>query len=467
MQNKSILNIIKEIREESSTNKKMEILGKYKDNELLKKVIYLADSPRIKFYIKQIPEYDIDILNGLKLMLETSLDELNVLSSRQLTGHDGIRHLQKLLVCSNPEDAEVISLIIGKDLKIGMGKNINKVIKGLIEETPYQGAVPFSEKNLEEMLKNPYILSQIKADGRYANAIISNGIVYLESRQGETTHLPDCKLIHELSQIQNDVVLNGELCLANCADRYLANGIIASIISIQKKINDGLSVAKEVKEFESKHGSFDKAVNSIVYKVWDMISIEEYDNKSSEIPYGNRLELLSNLIKIYKFDSLHLIESRVVYSRSDIENAFKEALESGEEGTIVKDGNGPWRDGKHKHQMKFKIILDLDLEISNFNYGTKGTKNENVISSIEVKSSDGLLVTNPAGIKEDMMIYITENQDSLLGKIVQVECSGISSNSKGQYSLLHPRFIKIRDDKFIADSLEQCIANENMTKNAK
>jgi hypothetical protein len=42
--------IFDEIAAESSTNKKMEILGKYKDNELLKRVLYLANSKRIKFY---------------------------------------------------------------------------------------------------------------------------------------------------------------------------------------------------------------------------------------------------------------------------------------------------------------------------------------------------------------------------------------------------------------------------------
>ena len=31
-------------------------------------------------------------------------------------------------------------------------------------------------------------------------------------------------------------------------------------------------------------------------------------------------------------------------------------------------------------------------------------------------------------MKEDMMEYVTENQESLLGKIVEVKCSGLSQN---------------------------------------
>ena len=50
-----IKGILDEIGNESSTKQKMVLLGKYKDNETLKRVLYLANSGRIKFYIKQIP----------------------------------------------------------------------------------------------------------------------------------------------------------------------------------------------------------------------------------------------------------------------------------------------------------------------------------------------------------------------------------------------------------------------------
>ena len=46
----SIKEILDEIAAESSTNQKMVILAKYKDNELLKRVIYLAHSKRVKFH---------------------------------------------------------------------------------------------------------------------------------------------------------------------------------------------------------------------------------------------------------------------------------------------------------------------------------------------------------------------------------------------------------------------------------
>ena len=111
-----------------------------------------------------------------------------------------------------------------------------------------------------------------------------------------------------------------------------------------------------------------------------------------------------------------------------------------------------------------KIEMDVHSKVVGFNYGTKGTKNENVISSLSCESSDGLVKTRPQGIKEEMMKEITENQDKWLGKIVQVKCNGLSSNVDGDYSLMYPAFICLRDDKNTCDSLESIKEIENMKK---
>ena len=63
------------------------------------------------------------------------------------------------------------------------------------------------------------------------------------------------------------------------------------------------------------------------------------------------------------------------------------------------------------------------------------------------------------------MELLTEKQESLMGAILEVKCSGLSSNSKGEYSLLHPVYVELRDDKIIADSLDQIRENEEMIKN--
>ena len=114
--------------------------------------------------------------------------------------------------------------------------NINKIFNGLIEDTPYMGAISFDEKKARTIfVGRTSAYSQIKMDGRYCNAIIRGGEVELESRQGEATIVTGATFLQELTRFPN-CVLNGELTMDGVS-RYESNGIIASIISILSKKN--------------------------------------------------------------------------------------------------------------------------------------------------------------------------------------------------------------------------------------
>ena len=65
--------------------------------------------------------------------------------------------------------------------------------------------------------------------------------------------------------------------------------------------------------------------------------------------------------------------------------------------------------------------------------------------------------TKPQGLDEDEMDFVTANQDELMGKIVEIKCSGLSQDENGNYSTLHPVFKGFRDDKDVANTLEECI----------
>ena len=446
----TIKEIFDEIASESSTNKKVEILSKYKDNELLKRVLYLANSPRVKFYIKQIPEYQSGPFNQ---ELSVALDSLTPLSLRELTGHAAINHLAATLEFCSEDDAYIIERIIEKDCKINLGTTLmNKVFPKLIEETAYQGAKAYSDKLVKKLFENgKQVFTQIKADGRYCNAIVFDGDVELESRQGEPTIITGAKFLQELSTL-DDCVLNGELIIKGMP-RYQSNGIIASLISIFKKELDGKDVTKEKDKFEIKHMKIEEALNSISYVVWDTISIDEYQKASSITHYFKRLENVDELVKTTTMVSK--IETLLVNTHEEAMLHFFDALKRNEEGTIIKSYDGHWKDGKPTHQIKVKKEINLDLKIVGFNYGTG--KNIDVISSINVESEDGLLKTSPTGMSEDTMEYVTANQGLLLGTILEIKCSGISYDSNNDYSVLHPVVKLFRNDKLIANNLIECI----------
>ena len=469
----SIKKIFDEINAVSGDKDKMAVLAKHKDNELLKRVLYLCKSKRVKFYIKQVPNYQY---SEVGITLEKGLEKLTALSNREKTGDDARGYLQSILSQLNHDDAYIIERIIDKDPKIGMGTTfINKVYKDkttpeLIEDTPYMGAISFDEKKGRGVFeKGKKGFSQIKMDGRYCNAIIRGGDVELESRSGEATIVTGAKFLAELAGF-NDCVLNGELTMDG-VPRYESNGMIASIIDICGKMNDRTpdESIKKVQAFEKKHGNFKEALNKIRYTVWDTITIDEYFNKESKTPYHARLVMAESLIMGSKSTMVRLIESKVVKSYAEAMEHFQEVLATvvdgvPMEGTILKSADGEWKDGKPTWQIKMKLEMDVDLKVVGFNFGTKGTKNENVVSSLSCESSDGLVKTRPQGITEAKMVEITENQAKWLGKIVQVKCNGLSNNSSGEYSLMYPAFVLLRDDKNTCDSLESIKSIENMVK---
>lgn len=456
----TIKQILDEIAAESSTKKKVEILGKYKDNDFLKRVMYLAKSRRIKFYIKQIPEYTPNVNHGIDdYTTGQILAKLADIYDRTFTGGAAIKWLKTLLEGAHPDDAYVIERIIDKDLKIGMGTSlINKVFKDLIEKTPYMGAISFKEDKVKKLFEGGRkVFSQVKMDGRYCNAIIQGGEVELVSRQGETTYVGDATFLKELS-ILDDCVLNGELTI-NGIDRYTANGIVASIVDIEgKRESRGeTATAKKIAAFEKKHGSYQEAINNIRYTVWDIIDVSEYFDKKSLTIYENRLDRLTDILRTNSFTRISLVETTIVKSFAEAMTHFQSILALSEEGTILKAMDGIWKNGKPTFQIKMKLEITLDLKIVGFNYGTKGTKNENVISSLNVETECGGLSTSPGGMDELLMTHVTENQEELLGTIVEIKCCGVSKNRDGEWSTLHPSVIKLRDDKIIANTFNECV----------
>lgn len=457
----SILSIIQEIANVSSNNKKIELLKKYETVKHLSDIIFFAMSPRIKFYIKtfDIPTNEQTKPNEISSVFST----LERLYKREVTGSAARNELDNCLKSLNNDDRELIVRVVRKNLQWNMGSTlVNKVFPKLIEETPYMGAKPFSKKLVDNILKKGQAFSQCKMDGRYLNAIVANGEVYMESRQGETTYLYDAVFAKELKKF-DEVVFNGELVIPG-KPRYESNGIISSLVTIGKKMADGESYLKDLSKLqkESTH-TYGELMGMIEFVVWDVISYDEYQNAYSPNPYSTRWATLYNMLTMNHCTKIRQVESTIVTSYNEVMEHYALLASRGEEGTVVKAYDAEWKDGKGNDQVKIKKEENFDLIITGFKKGKERTKNENRIASVFVETHDGLLKTCAGDMTDAMMNDITENQDKYIGMIAEIKCSGVSRDSNGNYSLLHPVFIKIRDDKKQPNTLEECLAIDRMT----
>jgi len=460
-----VYDILEYIASDNGKIFKEQELKKHENNDTLKRVISMAYDPTLQFYIRKIPKHVPSEKSCIEI--NEALDEMLKLSKRIVTGNAATEHLRYLLQRLDNKDGSVIQRVIGKDLKCGFSvATANKAFgKGFIKETPYMGAISYDKKKVSKLFETgAEITSDVKMDGRYTNVKITDSDIFMESRNGKETFFGGAfdSLIEIRQLFGFDVVLNGELVILG-VDRYTSNGIISSIVSIGNKQNSGANITKELVKFEKENGkTYQEYIKDITIVVWDYIPLDDYEGSATfSKKHKERVELLTKYVEMLKNKQIKMVKTKIVKSSTEAMSHYIECVKAGEEGTILKSHDGTWKDGKPNWQIKFKPEDFHDLKIVGFNFGTPGTKNENVISSLNVETECGKLKTSPGGMSEKMMKYITENMDSLLGTIVEVKCSGLSKDREGNYALLHPVFKKLRDDKNIAADLAKVIEVNN------
>lgn len=413
-------------------------LEKVKDNEVLKKVIFLALDPFTQFYIRKIPSY-IAAKSNQADSLDSVLDSLHVLSSRQATGNAGIEFLTKLLSSLIEDDAKVIERIIGKDLKCGASvSTVNKIWPGLIAEYPCMLASGYEQKLIDKVTWPAY--AQLKLDGMRFNAIVKDGVVDLRSRNGKEIMVKDPLFLepfkHMASFFKEDMVFDGEMLVVNesgkIQDRQTGNGILNK------------AVKGTISEEES---------SRVRATLWDAIPFDKFISGKYDEPYKIRLAKLSNCISDLK--SIHaqvghlvdLVYTKKVDSLYEAQSIFEKFLADGQEGIILKTEDMIWEDKRSKHQIKFKGELECDLKIVDIQAGTG--KYKGMLGAIICESSDGVVqVSVGSGFNDE---HRQNFDSSIIGKIAAVKYNARITNKQGENSLFLPVFVEIRDDKNKAD----------------
>lgn len=418
-----IIDILNEIANTSSRNEKEAIIRREQDNELLKRVFFLAYDPFTQFYIRKIPEYERNE-TAHAASLVGLLPGLEALTSRRATGNAAIYHLQTMLQALNVKDAEVLERIIGKDLKCGAsGSTANKVWPGLIHEYPCMLCTPFDEK-IAAKFKFP-ALAQLKMDGMRFNAIVKDGACEFRSRNGKEINLLG-NLEQEFIKLADneDIVFDGELLVVvegNIQDRQTGNGILNKAVK-------GTISPDEAKNVQA--------------TVWDCIPYDQFIKGVGTAQYAVRFAMLQTCRLPHK---IRLVESTTVASLDEAQKIFEGYLAQGQEGIILKDMSGVWQDKRVKTQVKFKAELDCDLKIVAIQPGTG--KYEGMVGAYICESADGVIkVDVGSGLSDE-----DRKNFDVIGKIVAVVYNARIKNKQGEESLFLPRAVELREDKSEAD----------------
>ena len=427
----NVLQILETIGADSKRGHKLSVFEQNKNNQDFLKVVKLALDPYTNFYIKQIPKYE----STENKSLEWALDELEKLSSRQLTGHAGIDHLRTILSNLSSDNSIVIERIIGKDLRCNMAEGIvNAVIDKFIPSYPCLLARSYDDKNIKHIKFPAY--SQLKADGLRANVHVNGSQIMICGRSGRAIDLLgnlDAAMFDLAKQFPWPVVFDGEFVVVD------ENGLM-----LNRKTGNGI-ITKAIKGTIS-----DKEAKSIRFQLWDAIPMDEFKNGESTESYKIRFDRLLKAIDDTNQSSpvYWSIPYKVVATLDEAIEHFQSLLAAGHEGTILKNYHGIWEDSRSKHLIKMKAELEMDLEVIGWVEGTG--KYQGKLGALTCKNQDGtILVSVGSGYSDEERSSIDKG---VIGKIVSVMYNEIIEDKKSSIkSLFLPRFVEIRSDKTQSD----------------
>ncbi len=458
-----ILEIIKELRQDSSLNYKKDILRKYSDYEPFQKFLVYVYNPRVNYFLKKLPDV-ISYGHGDHSIIEM-YSLLEQLKLREIAGNQAQEAVREYLLNTNQVIREIFELVIGRDIRAGVGVGIiNEVYKGLVEEIPYQRCSKLDEKTIarfDTMLNG--FLTQAKLDGQFSYIIKANDTVTMLTRAG-TVWTSD-SLKEDMINCPEGVYIGEALVYKDKKplDRKTSNGLLNKFIKkecVLESLKDKLinvepnstKYTKIIDEYNQKEQEYSDIEHGLIFVIWDSLTLSEFEEGISTRPYTKRQ---GEAIRVCFLTSrLKPVPSFRVYSIKEAQAIADDYISEGGEGAIIKKLDSVWKEGTSKDLVKIKAVLDADLICVGVDEGSGKYKNkigalilETLCGRLSVKVGTGL---SDVDREKPFEYYI--------GKVIEIQYNEfIKSKNKSKASLFLPRFIDMREDKNITTNYEELV----------
>jgi len=416
---------IDQMQATSSSLEKVEILKN--QPEFIQKVLEYTYNPFKQYHVTGktcIKNNDL-CGHGLALDLFELLDKLN---TREVTGHDAIKLVNRFATNYPRTDSELIYNIIDKDLKIRTGaKVINKAFPNLIPEFNVALAQNYEPKlaSFGENVNETWYASR-KLDGVRCLAIVDEvGKCTLYSRMGkEFTTLNKVKEGIEATNITN-TVFDGEICL------------------IDKDGNEDFQGV--MKQLRRK----DHQIENPTFMIFDMIHKPDFDkNKSTEI-LSDRLHKLRTFIdydmsehanNFHLGTTLRYLDQSQITDSRHFDKWGQMASDGNWEGFMLRKDVG-YEGKRSKNLLKVKTFFDAEYKVVDCDFGPMSVvrdgkeEQETMLAQVYIEHK-GYKVKVGSGFSQEQRIkYMTED---IIGKTITVQYFEETANDKGGISLRFP-----------------------------
>jgi DNA ligase-1 len=446
-----VFDILETITATSARKEKEAIVKQHINDPMFAKVLQYAYDPTVSFYMSEDTVEPIleETVRGENV---TTFSEdsrvwtfLDRLSDRSISGNEAKERVAKLMAMLDEKSASVAARIILKDLRAGFASStILKASPNLIPDFPYMRCTLPKDSDIKNFDWSKGVYSQFKADGSFVNVShYVDGKIMLVTRNG--TRYPNTSiqnLVDSVANLKKGFQYHGEMLVYKnneLLSRSEGNGILNSL---------------------AKGGDIEEGYD-VRIQLWDCIPLEKAVTKGRyEVPYRERFDQLTEIVKNALVSRISVIDNRIVYSLAEAIEHYKEVAKAGFEGTVVKSADAIWFDGNNKSQVKFKLAFRVEMVITGFNKGYG--KNASTFGSVLGESADGKVVCGISAFKDADRKKFSDERDSMIGKIIEVECNDVvTQEDSDQWALFLPRFKELRTDKNTANTFEEIMQHKN------
>lgn len=433
---KNLKLFVDELRSNNSLNFKKETLLKWKfeilqETSVLHNILHFVYDYDKQYYVTSenvIKHYFDDLSDAYRY---SDLYELLIdLSCRYITGYQAI-HSVVDYIKRNEEYKDLILNIIDKDLKVGISATtINKIFPNFIKEFK----VALAQKLDKEVLDSSYVCSH-KLDGCRCIMIAKNrSDIKFYSRQGKEFDTLN-KLKDSIQQmfdkgiLSNNTVLDGEICIVD-----------------ENNKEDFQSIIKEIKRK-------DHTIQNPMYIVFDRLTIDEFNNGTSELGYRDRMvyvDTLCNSASLANIKHIRAVE-HFDYTEEEFKKWQQKVIDNGWEGLIARK-DVKYENKRSKNMLKIKSFCDAEYEVLGVEEGVQ----QEVINGVskQIKCIGSLIIEHKGnkvnvgtGLSLEQRKRWYTNPEEIVGKIITVKYFEETKDQNGEYSLRFPVLKTIYDGK--------------------
>lgn len=428
-----ILNAFESMAATSSRLKKDEIVQKLikhsKVKVMLCEIIKYTYHPYWNYWIKveKAPKYygkDSFIKNEIWMECRSLLNKLR---KRLITGDEARIAIKNFLNFDCSKKIEFwFNQIINRRIEVGyLLKSWEKQLGELVPKVSPMLAATWDETDIDEE-----VAIEPKLDG--------NRCLIIFDREGDAT-----------------AISRNGLPFYNCEEVIAA--LEEQLDQERGLVFDGEMKAKNWGDTTSAAHSKTKKVKGLVYTIFDLLTLEEWEKKKCNRSYEERREKLKETI-LEENNHIKLISSTTYNSitAKELKQIRVKLNKQGYEGFVAKPADGCYEFKRSENWLKHKFKRTDDLKVVGAEEGKNGKRIgtlgalivEGKVNGVKIRSRVG------QGLEADIcdMFWHLHKKKKLNGLIVEVEHYGVTdslrkSKSNKLPALRNAVFLKVRNDK--------------------